>query len=62
VPLIERGQKKGVFRKDLPVAWHLAMLRAIAHAASTEVQSGRISESDVEAAILSTALNALRAQ
>jgi hypothetical protein len=26
------------------------------------VQSGRISESDVEAAILSTALNALRAQ
>jgi AcrR family transcriptional regulator len=62
VPLIERGQEKGVFRKDLPVAWHLAMLRAIAHAASTEVQSGRISESDVEAAMLSTALNALRAQ
>ena len=62
VPLIERGQKKGVFRKDLPVSWHLAMIRAIAHAASAEVRSGRIAESDVEAAMLSTALNALRSQ
>jgi AcrR family transcriptional regulator len=34
VPLSERGQKKGVFRSDLPVAWHLAMTRAIVHAAS----------------------------
>ena len=25
VPLVERGQKKGVFRRDLPVTWHLAM-------------------------------------
>ena len=24
-PLIERGQKQGVFRRDLPVAWHLAV-------------------------------------
>ena len=24
-PLIERGQKQGVFRSDLPVAWHLAV-------------------------------------
>src|SRR5574337_522464 len=59
VPLIERGQEKGVFRSDLPVAWHLAMIRAIAHAASAEVGSGRIPESDVEDAMLSTALNAL---
>jgi hypothetical protein len=34
VPLIERGQDKSVFRSDLPVAWHLAMTRAIVHAAS----------------------------
>ena len=33
-PLIERGQKQGVFRSDLPVAWHLAVIRAIVHAAS----------------------------
>lgn len=59
VPLIERGQKKGVFRSDLPVSWHLAMIRAIAHAASTEVRSGRISETEVEPAILSTVRNAV---
>jgi len=62
VPLIERGQKKGVFRRDLPVSWHLAMIRAIAHAASAEVRGGRIAEHDVEPAMLSTALNALRSQ
>jgi hypothetical protein len=59
VPLIERGQEKGVFRADLPVAWHLAMVRAIAHAASAEVRSGRITAADVEPALISTVLNAL---
>lgn len=59
VPLIERGQKKGIFRRDLPVSWHLAMLRAIVHAASAEVQSGRMAEADVEPAILATVMNAL---
>jgi len=59
VPLIERGQKKGIFRSDLPVPWHLAMLRAIVHAASAEVRSGRITEAEVEPAILSTVMNAL---
>ena len=58
-PLIERGQQKGVFRRDLPVSWHLAVVRAIAHAASAELQSGRIAGSDVEAAIVSTVMNAL---
>ena len=47
-PLIERGQKKGVFRRDLPVVWHLAVLRAIVHAASTEIRGGRLAESDAE--------------
>jgi AcrR family transcriptional regulator len=61
VPLIERGQEKGVFRGDLPVAWHLAMIRAVAHAASAEVRSGRIAASEVEDAMISTALNALGA-
>jgi AcrR family transcriptional regulator len=59
VPLVERGQRKGVFRRDLPISWHLAMVRAIAHAASAEVRSGRITESDAEPALLSTVLNAL---
>src|SRR5690348_7784639 len=59
VPLIERGQAKGVFRRDVPVSWHLAMIRAIAHAASAEVRSGRISASEVESAMLTTALAAV---
>ena len=58
-PLIERGQKKGVFRRDLPVVWHLAVLRAIVHAASTEIRGGRLPESEAEAAMLSTAIPAI---
>ena len=58
-PLIERGQKKGVFRRDLPVVWQLAVLRAIVHAASTEIRGGRISESEAEALMLSTAISAI---
>ena len=38
-PLIERGQKQGVFRSDLPVSWHLAVLRAIVHTASTRSEA-----------------------
>lgn len=58
-PLIERGQKKGVFRSDLPVSWHLAVLRAIVHTASAELQSGRISDADVEHTMLTTVLAAI---
>ena len=58
-PLIERGQKHGVFRSDLPAAWHLAVIRAIVHTASAESQNGRIPESEAEAAMLSTALSAI---
>jgi AcrR family transcriptional regulator len=59
VPLIERGQEKGVFRSDVPVSWHLAMIRAIAHAASAELRSGRITVAEVESAMLTTALAAV---
>ena len=58
-PLIERGQKQGVFRSDLPAAWHLAVIRAIVHTASAESQNGRIPESEAEAAMLTTALSAI---
>jgi AcrR family transcriptional regulator len=58
-PLIERGQREGVFRGDLPVAWHLAVIRAIVHAASREVQGGRLPESAAEAAMLTTAISAI---
>ncbi len=58
-PLIERGQKDGVFRRDVPVAWHLAVLRAIVHAASAELQSGRLTEATVEETMLTTVLSAM---
>ena len=58
-PLIERGQREGVFRRDLPVAWHLAVVRAIVHTASAAIQGGRIPESEAEAAMLSTAIAAV---
>jgi AcrR family transcriptional regulator len=58
-PLIERGQQQGVFRSDVPVAWHLAIIRAIVHTASAESQNGRIPESEAEAAMLSTVISAV---
>jgi AcrR family transcriptional regulator len=60
VPLIERGQKAGVFRRDVPVSWHLAVIRSLVHAASAELQSGRLSEAEVERTIVTTVLAALR--
>jgi AcrR family transcriptional regulator len=59
VPLIERGQKQGVFRSDLPVSWHVAVIRAIVHTASAELRSGRISEAEVEPVLLTTVLAAI---
>ncbi len=58
-PLIERGQKQSAFRSDLPISWHLAVIRAIVHTASHEIQAGRIAESEAEAAMLSTAIVAI---
>jgi AcrR family transcriptional regulator len=58
-PLIERGRTKGVFRSDLPVSWQLAVIRAIVHTASREIQSGRIPDSNAEAAMISTILAAI---
>jgi AcrR family transcriptional regulator len=58
-PLIERGQKQGVFRSDLPVSWQLAVIRAIVHAASREAEGGRLPESKAETAMISTVLAAI---
>lgn len=60
-PLIERGQAAGVFRSDLPVTWHLSIVRAVVHAASGEIRGGRLTEDEAEAAMLSTAVAAVAA-
>ena len=59
IPLLERGQKEGVFRADVSATWLIAVVRAIVHAASTELQVGRLSEAEVEQTMLTTALAAV---
>jgi AcrR family transcriptional regulator len=60
VPLLERGQSKGVFRSDVSATWLIAVVRAIVHTASTELQAGRLSQAEVERTMLTTALAAVR--
>jgi AcrR family transcriptional regulator len=61
-PLIERGQADGVFRSDVPAAWHLGMLMALVHAASGELRAGRVAEEDAQAALVASVLGAVRSQ
>jgi AcrR family transcriptional regulator len=60
-PLIERGQRAGTFRSDVPTAWHLSMLLALIHAASGELQAKRVPAAEIESALLTTVLGALGA-
>jgi AcrR family transcriptional regulator len=59
VPLIERGQQEGVFRSDVPVSWHLAVIRSLVHTGSAELQGGRLGETDVEQTVVTTVLAAM---
>jgi TetR/AcrR family transcriptional repressor of mexCD-oprJ operon len=58
-PLVERGQRDGAFRRDVPAAWHLSMLLALVHAASAELASGRIADAKVEPALLASVMGAI---
>jgi AcrR family transcriptional regulator len=58
-PLIERGRRDGSFRSDVPAAWHLSMVIALVHAASAELQAGRMPEAHTEAALVATVLGAV---
>jgi AcrR family transcriptional regulator len=62
IPLLERGQAENVFRSDVSPEWLIAVVRAIVHVASAELQAGRLSPTDVERTMVTTALNAVRAQ
>ena len=57
--LIERGQRTGAFRKDVPAAWHLSMLVALTHAASAELRAERIPPDKVKSALVATVLGSL---
>lgn len=60
--LVARGQKSGAFRRDVPVEWHLAVMRAIVHAASLELRNGRLDEATAEDTMISTVLAAMAPQ
>jgi AcrR family transcriptional regulator len=57
-PLMERGQASGAFRSDVPVAWHLSMMLALIHAASSE-RRGELTEDEIGAALADTVVGAL---
>jgi AcrR family transcriptional regulator len=59
VPLLERGQAEGIFRSDVSADWLIAVVRAIVHVASTELQAGRLSQAEVERTMLTTAFAAI---
>ena len=61
-PLIERGQRAGTFRSDVPVAWHVSMLLAIIHTASGELRANRLPTEAIESALVATVLGALGAR
>jgi AcrR family transcriptional regulator len=61
LPLIERGQAGGAFRTDVPPGWHLAMVMALIHAGSAELQAQRVPEADAEAALVASVLGAVSA-
>src|ERR671910_1131123 len=61
-PLIERGQRAGMFRSDVPAAWHLSMLLALIHAASGELQTNRLPAAEIESALVKTVLGALSSE
>lgn len=58
-PLIKRGQRDGIFRLDGPAAWHVAMILALIHAASAELQAGRVPDERAQSALLAAVLGAV---
>ena len=60
-PLIQRGQRGGAFRADVPAAWHLSTMLALVHAASGELRAGRLPPDQVESALVESVLGAVGA-
>ena len=56
--LVERGQREGGFRTDLPVDWLVAALFALMHAAADEVRAERLDHAEAPH-ILSSSLHRL---
>ncbi|OLT13911.1 TetR family transcriptional regulator [Actinomadura sp. CNU-125] len=59
--LVERGQREGVFRADLSVAWLLAVTHLTMNAAAEEVTAGRLESDDAARVIVTTLQSAFAA-
>lgn len=44
--LLERGQREGAFRTDLPVSWLLTTTHVVMHGAADEIAAGRLAAED----------------
>jgi AcrR family transcriptional regulator len=60
--LLQRGQREGAFRTDLPVSWLLATAHVIMHTAADEIAAGRLSPDNASRYIRSTLLPAFAPQ
>jgi AcrR family transcriptional regulator len=56
--LVERGQRDGVFRTDLPADWLVATFHSLIHAAADEVRAGRL-DADEAPGVLTTTLRSV---
>ncbi len=56
--LIERGQREGAFRADLPAPWLVAVFYSVMHGAAAEISAGRLAAAGAPAAITATLLGA----
>jgi TetR/AcrR family transcriptional regulator, mexCD-oprJ operon repressor len=54
--LIERGQRSGVFRTDLPEQWLVTIAVNLMHLAATECAAGRVAAEDVPRLLSATLL------
>lgn len=60
--IIERGQRSGDFRTDLPTPWLVSVAVNLMHLAATETAAGRVSSHDVPGLLSATLLPALSPQ
>ena len=57
--LIERGQRAGAFRTDLPVTWLASLSMSVMHGAASDVSAGRLTAAQAPSVITATMLAAL---
>ncbi|MEV4537757.1 TetR family transcriptional regulator [Asanoa sp. NPDC049518] len=59
--LIERGQRQGAFRTDLPTAWLVNAVQYLLHGAAEEIRAGRLKTADAGGVVTATIQSMLSA-